>query len=102
MITTDKATKADERNNLLKIVFTWDGIEHKLISAKNLKEKPKELNPDVLLMIEIDFPGADQFLLTRHLAVVFETACPINICISMYFNPCYYRYLCQYLYFDVF
>ena len=43
---------------MLKIVFTWDGVEHKLISAKNLKEKPKEMNPDVLLMIEIDSPGA--------------------------------------------
>ena len=60
MITTDKADKADERNNLLKIVFTWDGVEHMLISAKNLKEKSKEMNPDVLLMIEIDSPGEDQ------------------------------------------
>ena len=58
MITKEKASKADERNNLLKIVFTWDEVEHKLISAKNLKEKPKELNPDVLLMVEIDSPGA--------------------------------------------
>ena len=91
---------------MLKIVFTRDGVEHKLISAKNLKEKPKEMNANVLLMIEIDSPGADQVLLTRHLAAVFETAFisafPINICISMYFNPCSYRYLCQYLYFDVF
>ena len=58
MTTTDKAPEADERNNLLKIVFTWDGVQHKLISAKNLKEKPKEMNLDVLLMIEIDSPGA--------------------------------------------
>ena len=58
MITKDKASTADERNNLLKIVFTWDGVEHNLISTKNLKEKPKELNPNVLLMIEIDSPGA--------------------------------------------
>ena len=60
MIRKDKESKADERNNLLKIVFTWDGVEHKLISPKNLKEKSKEMNPDVLLMIEIDSPGADQ------------------------------------------
>ena len=58
MITKDKASTADERNNLLKIVFTWDGVEHNLISAKNLKEKPKEMNLDVLLMIETDSPGA--------------------------------------------
>ena len=102
MITKEKAAKADERNNLLKIVFTWDGVEHNLISAKNLKEKPKVMNPNVLLMIDIDSPGAGQFLLTRHLAAVFETAFisdfPINICILMYFNPCSYRYLCIFLY----